>query len=106
MTGEILWTAGSFFTNPAANTTLVQSASLTPGRYDINVTIYCTSMALFMVEHIDTDGTTIIKSQRICTDMSSLREIKNWKVEMTKNGQKIRVINPDAIVGDVQVSLS
>ena len=106
MTGEILWTAGAFFTNPGANTTLVQSAALSPGIYEINVTIYCTSMAMFIVQQIDTDGVTIIKSQRIGTDISSMREINRWKTGITSNGQKIRVITPEAIIGDVQVSLS
>lgn len=104
--GDIFWTAGSFFTNPGVNTTLVQSASLTPGPYQINITVYCTASVSFIVQHVDIDGTTIVKSQRICTDFSSFMEIRGWKVEITKNGQKIRVINNEAMVGDVQVSLN
>lgn len=104
--GDLFWTAGSFFTNPGANTTLVQSASLTPGPYQVNITVYCTTMAMLVVQHIDTDGTTIIKSQRVAIDISSFCEIKGWKVEITKNGQKIRIVNNDALVGDIQVSLN
>lgn len=66
MTGDIFWTAGSFFTNPTANTTLVQSASLTPGIYEVNVTIYCTAMAI-LEKHMQM-STELAKKNRGLSD--------------------------------------
>lgn len=101
------WTAGALFTTSVStNTTLVQSPSLNAGIYEINLIIYCNAVALFALQLIDTDGTTVLKSQRFTVDFSSTREVKGWKVEITRDGQRIRVVNPDAITGDVQVSFN
>lgn len=98
------WIGGNLFTNPAINTTLIQTSSLKAGLYDLSILIYCDVAALFILQLLDTNGSTVLQSQRIRFTMEATRKFDNIIVEVYIDGQKVRLITGEAVVGEVQAS--
>lgn len=99
------WIGGSLFTNPPINTIITQTGSLKAGLYNLSFLIYCDVTALFILQLLDTDGSTVIQSQRIRFTMEATRKFDNVTVEVYIDGQKVRLITGESVVGEVQASI-
>ena len=98
------WIGGSLFTNPPINTVITQTGSLNAGLYSISIFIYCDVAALFTLQLLDTDGSTVLQSQRVRFTMEATRRFDNMIIEVYQDGQKVRLITGEAVVGEVQAS--